>query len=91
MLLCMWQDWALSSVQFMLALSLLPTLFHRTQKPTLSSAIMTATCLYAMAAVYFTLAFWFSMTMAATLAAQWTILGIQRYRLNKKSGTSTSL
>lgn len=81
----MWQDWALSSVQLMLALSLLPTLFHRTQKPTLASAAMTSTCLYVMAAVYFTLAFWFSMTMAAILALQWTILGVQRYRLNRKS------
>jgi len=81
----MWQDWALSGVQFMLVLSLVPTLFHRTQKPTLSSSLMTAGCLYLMAIVYLTLSFWFSMTMAAILALQWTIIGIQRYRLDSRN------
>lgn len=80
----MWQDWAISGVQFMLVLSLLPTVFHPTQKPTLSSAILTASSLYIFTAVYFTLQFWFSVLMAATLAVLWTILAIQRYRLDKQ-------
>ena len=79
----MWQDWAIAGIQLALIVSFLPTVFHATQKPTLSTSILTASCVFGFAVVYFTLQFWFAMAMATALAALWAIVALQRYRLNK--------
>ena len=72
------------TIQVVFAFSLLPTVLHKTQKPTLSTSVMTAACICLMALVYATLSLWFATTMAFINALLWAILGFQRYRLNKR-------
>ena len=81
----MWQDWIIAAVQVVLALSLLPSIFHDEHKPTVTTSCTTAAGLYVLTLVYATLAFWFSALMSAIIAVQWTILAFQRYRLNKRT------
>ena len=81
----MWQDWVIVTVQTVFAFSLLPTVFHPTQKPTLSTAVITVGCIFVMVFIFATLSLWFAATMAAVNALLWAILAFQRYRLNKES------
>lgn len=80
----MWQDWVIMAVQVVFAISLLPTIFHPDQKPTLSTAVMTVGCIILLSLVYATLHLWFATFMALVNAALWTTLGLQRFRLNQK-------
>jgi len=80
----MWQDWAIAGIQLALIISFFPTIFSSTQKPTLSTSILTASCIYGFGIVYFTLGFWSSVVMSGILATQWAIVAYQRYHLNKR-------
>lgn len=80
----MWQDWAIAGIQLVLVVSFLSTVFHATHKPTLLTCLLSASCLFGFMAVYITLHFWFAVVMSATLGILWTVVGFQRYRLNKK-------
>lgn len=80
----MWQDWAIAVIQLAIAISFLPTIFHPTHKPEITTSIFTALCIFGFAVVYFTLQFWFAMVMAAVLAMEWAIVAYQRHRLNKR-------
>ncbi len=81
----MWQDWVISGTQIVLLLSFLPTVFHPTQKPVLSTCFVTTLCLASFAFVYFTLEFWFAAVTGTVLTILWGIVTVQRYRLNKKA------
>ena len=80
----MWQDWVIFGVQFSFAIALIPTVFHPTQKPTLSTSVMTMIGVYSIAGVYASLGLWFAAGMASIIATLWAILALQRFRLNKK-------
>ncbi|RJQ35091.1 hypothetical protein C4556_01075 [Candidatus Parcubacteria bacterium] len=81
----MWQDFVILGVQIVFAFSVVPTILHPTQKPTLSTALMTAGCISTMAFVFASLHLWLAVTMAVVNAGLWGILAAQRYRLNQKS------
>ncbi len=80
----MWQDAVITGTQLVLLLSFLPTVFHPTHKPVFSTCLVTTLCLFSFAFVYFTLEFWFATITGGALAALWSIVTVQRYRLNKK-------
>lgn len=79
----MWQDWVIAGVQIIFAISLVPSVFHATHKPSLSTSIFTSAGLYTLSFVYATLLLWFACIMATTIGTLWAILAYQRHRLNK--------
>jgi hypothetical protein len=82
----MWQDILLGLANWILVLSLMPTVLSRTEKPAFLSSILTGTCLLGIALSYYTLGLLMGAIPAALNGAQWFILAYQRQRLNRKSG-----
>lgn len=80
----MWQDFVIAGVQIIFAISLVPTVLHADHKPTVATSIFTAGGLYTLSLVYVSLALWFAACMSAVIGALWTILAIQRYRINTR-------
>lgn len=80
----MWQDWALTVVQFVFIASLLPTVLHPEHKPTLSTSIVTACGVCTVAYVYWTLSLWVSFFAGVVLGIEWATLAYQRWRLDRK-------
>lgn len=72
-----WQDILIGSAQAMLALGLLPALFHH-HKPPLSTAIVTALGMAAFVIAFGTLAMWWSTAMSAVQLVLWSILALQK-------------
>ena len=79
----MWQDLVILGVQIVFAFSVVPTILHPTQKPTLSTALMTTGCTFTMMLVFASLHFWLAVTMAAVNTALWGTLAFQRHHLNQ--------
>ena len=80
----MWQDYVLGAVQWLFALALLPTLFHREHKPAFLTALLNVILMLIVLFVYVTLRFWPSATGAASITTAWGILTYQRYRINRR-------
>lgn len=73
----MWQDYAISLIQFAFAAALLPAVFGPT-KPDRWTCVLTATLLYSLAAVLSTLGLWLGAASSALVGATWTLLLLQR-------------
>jgi hypothetical protein len=82
-----WQDAVIAIVQWVFVISLLPTIFHPTDKPTLSTAVLTAISLFVMASAMATLPH-LRLSAASVVAGgiAWTVLACQRYRINMRKG-----
>jgi len=80
----MWQDWVIAGVQIVFAISLIPSVLHKENKPSLSTSVFTSAGLYTLSFVYFMLALWFSCVMSGIIATLWALLAYQRYRLNMR-------
>lgn len=80
----MWQDWIIAGVQIVFAISLIPSVLHKENKPSLSTSIFTSAGLYTLSAVYVSLALWFAAIMAASIATLWATLAYQRYRIDAR-------
>lgn len=78
----MWQDIVIASVNWVFLIALLPTVFHKTQKPTLATGLLTGTGLAVLAATFASLHLWLSVIGAGASAAVWLLIAWQRYRLN---------
>jgi hypothetical protein len=79
-------DAVIAVVQWVFVVSLLPMVFHPTEKPSFSAAVLTATCFIVMAFTMATLPH-LGMTAWSMAAAGivWTVLAWQRYRINKRT------
>jgi hypothetical protein len=77
-----WQDLVLASGSLLLAAALVPTL-RSTHKPALWTCLITAACLSVFAAVYGSLALWYSTGTTALTSGCWWTLAYQRGRLNR--------
>lgn len=80
----MWQDWVVSILQWVFILSLLPTVFHATQKPPVSTSLLSGIGLIILSATYFTLDLTVSTFSSFLLGTLWIVVAYQRYRLNTK-------
>lgn len=78
-----WQDIVLSIGQYIFVLALLPSVFG-TDKPALSSSLLTGTVLGIFSAVYATLGLWNSTLASAIVSATWFLLAWQQYRKKDK-------
>ena len=83
-ILNMWQDIVLAGGSWLFLVALLPTIFSRTEKPTLSTSVLTALVVSVFAYTYYTLALWNATFGAIALSIGWWILAYQRWQLNRK-------
>lgn len=79
----MWQDWVISVLQWVFILALLPTVFHATQKPPVSTSLLSGIGLLVLSATYSTLDLWVSTFSSFLLGTIWILVAWQRYRLSK--------
>lgn len=84
----MWQDWALTIVQFVFIASLIPTVIHPDKKPTLSTSVITTCGVFTVAFVYFTLELWISVFGGIILGLEWATLAYQRWQLDRLQNSS---
>lgn len=80
----MWQDILLAGVNWVLLVAIIPTLLHKTQKPTLTTSVLTGLCLSAIGFAYVTLDLLLAALPVGLMAASWFVLAYQRHRLNKQ-------
>lgn len=74
-----WQDVLIASAQAMLAVGLLPALFHH-HKPPLTTSAVTALGMAAFVVAFATLSLWWSTAMSAIQLVLWSILALQKRR-----------
>lgn len=79
----MWQDYVIAVVQWVFAAALVPTILDSRGKPPLATSALTAVGLYVLGGTFFTLGLWQSGISTCAAAGAWTIIGIQRFRLNR--------
>lgn len=81
----MWQDFLLAGVIWVLLAALIPTVLHKTQKPTLATSLLTGSALAVIAFTYASLEFWNAALATTLISGTWFVLAYQRHRLNKRS------
>jgi len=79
----MWQDWVVFGLQWIFIASLFPTVFHATQKPAVSTSIITALGMFTISGTYLTLNLYASTLSSFLLGVLWVVLAVQQHRLNK--------
>jgi hypothetical protein len=79
----MWQDYTIAVSQIVLALSLLPTLFSKKEKPPIMTALPTSISLFLMSYAMLFLRAYFSSALLFVNSVLWFIITYQRYLLNK--------
>lgn len=80
----MWQDALLAAANWTLLAAIIPTLLHKTHKPTFSTSIVTGACLVAITFAYATLNLPLAALPAGLMAGSWFTLAYQRYRINAR-------
>jgi hypothetical protein len=73
-----WQDLILTSGQFLLFASLIPSVLSK-DKPALPTSVLAAVVLGAFGVVYITLHLWFTAVMVAVTCLTWALLAYQKY------------
>lgn len=81
----MWQDVALSVVQFVFVAALIPSMIDKHQKPAIATSAMNAAGMAVICATYLSLSLWASAAVAGCVGLCWIVLGYQRYRLDAKN------
>ncbi|MBW8826223.1 MAG: hypothetical protein JF603_07730 [Acidobacteria bacterium] len=77
----LWQDFAIAGSQCILALSLIPILKSKTEKPPLSTAFLNASIVSFLTVVVGTLGLWIAMVTAGVIAALWWVIFVQKLAL----------
>jgi hypothetical protein len=75
----MWQDWIFSIGSWIFVAALIPAI-RGTEKPPLSTSIVTGTVLVVFALTYFSLHLWIAATSTAITSACWLVLAYQRLK-----------
>lgn len=78
-----WQDIILTVGSWIFAIVLVPSIRSKTDKPALSSSLLTATLCTVYIFVYISLRFWTTSVSMSVLAAAWWVLAYQKWRMNK--------
>lgn len=82
----MWQDYLVAISQIILAVSLLPTVFSKNEKPPLATSLPTSLALFMMAYSLFFLKVYISAVLTFFNATLWLLIAYQSYLLNKLIG-----
>lgn len=83
----MWQDIVLAAGNWAFIVALVPTLLHATDKPPISSALMTGGILIAFSCTYWTLGLSASTYSTLALASAWFLIAYQKWRLMKETAS----
>ena len=78
-----WQDIVFSIGSWVFALALVPSILSKTDKPALSSSLLTASILTLYVVTYASLEFVTSAISGGAVAIAWWILAYQKWRMNK--------
>ena len=78
----MWQDWVVGIILWIFAVSLVPTILHASNKPAFSTSLLTSLGNFVMAYVFATLDLWNGSLAALAIAIAWSIITVQRWRLD---------
>lgn len=76
-----WQDYAIATLQWFFAASLIPAVRHPTDKPALTSSATTASLLVVMCFILSTLGLVNALFATAAVCVMWTVLAVQKYRM----------
>lgn len=76
-----WQELVLAVGSLFFTIALVPSIISK-DKPALASSTITAMVLFSFAVVYLTLGLWFAAFSVTTTAIAWTILAVQKRKLN---------
>jgi len=79
------QDYIISAVQWGFGVALLPTIFHKDNKPTFLSSIWTGFLLIILALTFASLKLWGSAISSLVVSGLWFTLAYQRYWINKRA------
>lgn len=79
----MWQDTVIALCQLAFLPSMLPTLLGE-DKPALTTSIMNSVIVCIIVLTFVTLELWFSVITGAITASIWTILAVQKWRMDSK-------
>jgi len=82
-----WQDIVIGGAQWVLFMSLFPSVFSE-DKPAFSTSLLTFTTLSAMAVTFVTLEFWNSAVGTAAGATTWGVLAYQVYAKKRPNSTT---
>lgn len=74
----MWQDYALSAMGAVFAVSLIPSIISN-DKPAIATSLMNCFGVMVNTIVFFTLDLWLSFLASAIIFILWSVLAIQKY------------
>ena len=80
----MWQDYVIAATQWFFAIALLPTVFHKDNKPTFVTSATTFVMLIILAITFGTLGLWSGTVSVFAVSMIWFALAYQRYKINKR-------
>lgn len=78
-----WQDIIFSVGSWVFAIALVPSILSKTDKPALSSSLLTAGLLTVYIPAYASLHLWVSAVSGGVIALAWWILAYQKWRMTK--------
>ena len=87
----MWQDFAISVVQVVFAVALVPTLLDKVHKPAVSTSLLNGFGMMTITIAYISLHLWWSGAVSSIVCVQWWLLATQRYRLDRLAGTLVTI
>ena len=79
-----WQDIVISICQIIAVFSLIPSITSK-DKPALKTSVMNMAIVFTIATTLLTLRLWIASLTAYMIALSWTILAIQKWKIDKKS------
>lgn len=79
----MWQDTVIAVGQWILAASLLPTVFGK-EKPALTTSVISVIVMATFGFTFWTLAFWNAVASSVAGCSIWFLLAVQKYRSTRK-------
>lgn len=82
-----WQDIGIMIIQWAALIALLPTVWSK-DKPPLFTSIFTGGLMIALSLIFYTLHFWSSTISSLSVGVLWLIIGVQKYRADRKLRTS---
>ena len=86
----MWQDTVIAIAQLAFLPSMIPTIIGN-DKPALSTSIMNAIIVTIIVITFATLELWFSVFTGAITATIWTILAIQKVRIDRNKENNSEV
>ncbi len=85
----MWQDYVLTAIQIVFCITLIP-MIRASEKPPLSSSLMTGIVLLVSAFTVATLGLWLAAISQSIVGLQWLTLAYQRVRTRKTTLAESS-